>query len=153
MMSSSPACLPALALVLTLALAAAAGGAVQAKEYNKRSFIPPGQRAKLNNAIAIAFLDELNAVPNKSHAEKIAVVKDMVAGLDSAGGVTPEPPTGPEAGGKQDMMVTIVSRVKGPGSIVDHNGEVDVLEDEVFWSMYLEASMMEPVVLRAVFRP
>ena len=56
MMSPSPACLPALALVLTLALAAAAGGAAQAKEYNKRSFIPPGQRAKLNNAIAQTWM-------------------------------------------------------------------------------------------------
>lgn len=109
---------------------------------------------RLNNIMATAFLEELEVVPGKTHEERIKVVREMVNGLDATDMTTPEPPAGdPEAGGNADLMVSILSRVKGPGQVVDHNGEMDVLEDEVFWSMYLEASMMEPVVLRAVFRP
>lgn len=43
---------PILAAVLLAALAAT----VEAKEYNKRSHIPPGQRAKVNNAIAQTWM-------------------------------------------------------------------------------------------------
>jgi hypothetical protein len=107
---------------------------------------------KLNNIVAEAFLQAMEPISGKSHAEKVAVVKEMVNGLDTTGMTAPEPPAG-EAEPNSDMMVSILSRVKGPGQVVDHNGEMDILEDEVFWSMYLEASMVEPVVLKAVFRP
>lgn len=106
---------------------------------------------KLNNVVAQAFLNELEPVAGHTREEKLAVIKEMVNGLDAAGNSTPEAP-GQEGEG-ENVMVSILSRVKGPGAIVDHNGEIDIIENEVFWSMYLEASMVEPVVLRAVFKP
>ncbi len=110
---------------------------------------------KLNNRIAKQLIDDLGkAAPAMPGEEKLAVAREVLAGLDMSQMADPaaNAPT-PDEGGKQDLMVSILSRVKGPGVLVESDGELDLIESEVFWSMYLEACTYEPVVLRAVFKP
>lgn len=52
-----------------------------------------------------------------------------------------------------DTTVSIAASVRGPGRLVETNGEYDSVSGEVFWSMYSPAAALGPVVLRAVFDP
>jgi hypothetical protein len=63
---------------------------------------------------------------------------------------TAQPGGGGEGGGDDNGLVSMTTTVKLPGRIVETNGEVDEVSGEVFWAFYSEATMLEPLVLRAV---
>jgi hypothetical protein len=50
-------------------------------------------------------------------------------------------------------LVPILVVVKLPGSIEETNGEIDAVQGEVYWAMYPEGAMLQPVTLRVVYKP
>jgi uncharacterized protein YndB with AHSA1/START domain len=96
--------------------------------------------------------------PDSPRSQRLEAVRSFFKGLlESEGwneGVQPADPTAPPAEGEEgdsSPMMSILSAVSGPGTLVEHNGQYDIVQDQVFWSMYFEAPMWEPVVLRAVY--
>ncbi|MCH7945969.1 MAG: hypothetical protein IIC73_08170 [Armatimonadetes bacterium] len=64
----------------------------------------------------------------------------------------------PAVEGEQDEsdaseMVGISPAVRGPGRLVETNGDFDLVAGEVIWSFYAQAAVLRPVVLKAVFDP
>lgn len=110
---------------------------------------------RLNNGIAKKVVSELStAAPAMSGEERLAIAAEIVREMHMSKMADPEAnaPT-PDEDGRQNLLVSILSRVKGPGVVVETDGEQDILAGETFWSMYLEACAHEPVVLKAVFKP
>lgn len=83
-------------------------------------------------------------------AERLAVIRKLVASLDSKQFVDPEKKADPSSGSSSSQLVSMFISVKLPGVAVESNGELDPLSGEVFWAMYPEAAQIEDVVLRAV---
>lgn len=50
-------------------------------------------------------------------------------------------------------MVGMSTAVRGPGRLVETNGDYDIVAGEVIWSFYAQAAALQPVVLKAVFDP
>ncbi|MCH8979988.1 MAG: hypothetical protein IH945_12215 [Armatimonadetes bacterium] len=50
-------------------------------------------------------------------------------------------------------MIGISTAVRGPGRLVETNGDYDLVAGEVIWSFYAQAAVLQPVVLKAVFDP
>ncbi|MCH8979161.1 MAG: hypothetical protein IH945_07950 [Armatimonadetes bacterium] len=64
----------------------------------------------------------------------------------------------PVVEGEQDdsddgEMVGMSVAVRGPGRLIETNGDFDLVADEVIWSFYAQAAVLRPVVLKAVFDP
>lgn len=100
----------------------------------------------------LAFLkDEFPATP-EDQRRTIARAFAREASAASQEDVTPKPQEAQASQGNS-AVVTITTSIKGPGSLVESNGTYNFVEDDVSWSMFLEACQLEPVVLRAVFKP
>ncbi len=50
-------------------------------------------------------------------------------------------------------MVGLSTAVRGPGTLVETNGDYDLIAGEVIWTFYAQAAIMRPVILKAVFDP
>ena len=60
---------------------------------------------------------------------------------------------GDEEDSDDGEMVGLSTAVRGPGALVETNGDYDLIAGEVIWSFYAQAAVMRPVVLKAVFDP
>jgi hypothetical protein len=81
----------------------------------------------------------------------VAILKDLTSQLENSRTAGPSEAQGGESASGQ--LVGLELAVAFPGTLVESNGVADPIDGRVYWNMYLEACEIEPVVLRAVFRP
>lgn len=86
-----------------------------------------------------------------SENERLGAVRKMMTQEAVRGVFDPDKEKEKEAGGDGNKsLVSMLCVVRLPGVIVETNGEVDPIANEVFWALYPEAAAPEDVVLRAV---
>jgi hypothetical protein len=100
----------------------------------------------------------MNAVLEKQFGDKmtqeirIKVIKTLLQGaLAKTNAQTkPDPAKGPPTDDNPGGFVTLTYSVKMPGKIIETNGEVDMLTNEVTWGFYAQAAAVDDIVLTAV---
>ena len=112
---------------------------------------------KMKTVAGLALIERARpwAEGKMTEEELRAAVRVMVATVDSPVDPAAEAQQAGQPGAEEEAAppVNLTVFLTGPGRIVDTNGIVDPLTGEVYWSFFDLAAEIEPVVLRAVFRP
>ena len=86
-----------------------------------------------------------------SESQRLTAVRQLMTQEAVRGVFNPDKEKEKEAGGDGNKsLVSMLCVVRLPGTIIETNGEVDPIANEVFWALYPEAAAPEDVVLRAV---
>lgn len=82
--------------------------------------------------------------------QRTAAIKGMMKSMNQGDLLkTPNKENPPSEDGGGDLVPMYVN-VKVPGKIVETDGEVDVINGEVFWALFPEAAQFGPVTVRVV---
>lgn len=119
---------------------------------------------KMMRLVGASILGAVEEVlPNTTAEQRLTAVRGIIADMkvEDIMQTTPEGmvdnpmdmPAEGEEEGSDDDMVGLSAVVKGPGRLVETNGEYDPITGEVFWNFYSMAAALGPVVLKAVFDP
>ena len=114
---------------------------------------PEGASRKLHVVMTNALLGFMKTeFPNATDGERLkaarVIAKKLSDDTSKQTAVSPENPP------KEDnsSMTSVLVTVEGPGDLISSNGEYDVVDNTVFWQMFSDACMYEPVVLKASFK-
>jgi len=118
---------------------------------------------KMMRVVGSSLLGSVEEVlPNSTEEQRLTAVRAIIADIKVADimqtspeGLVENPLEMPTEGEEEpsEELVGLAAVVKGPGRLVETNGEYDKITGEVFWTFYSMAAAQGPVVLRAVFDP
>lgn len=114
---------------------------------------PEGATRKLHVIMAKELLSFMkDEFPNTTESQRIAAARNIAKKIsdDTSKQTTVNPENPPKE--ENSNMTAVYVAVEGPGDMISSNGEYDVIDNIVFWQLYSDACMYEPVVLKASFK-